>query len=69
MGSIIDLITSVDVSSATWPQYELNGVIQDVFRIVTATLRTWTSGSAAVAGSLDVMLGSAGNAIGSLGGQ
>lgn len=68
-GSVLDIVTSVDLGSVVNPMYELNAVIQNAFRVVTAALFAWTSGSAAVAGSLDTLLGSAGTTLGSLAGQ
>jgi len=59
-GSLIDLITSVDVGSLIEPLGLLNGVANAVFKVVGDAIAVWPAGSAATNGSIQAVLGSVG---------
>ncbi|CAM2863353.1 hypothetical protein RHDE110596_04490 [Prescottella defluvii] len=71
MGSILDLVTSVDLGSVSDMQYwgPFNTLSDVLGKAVTAAIAVWPVGSSAVAGSLDGTLGAFGTALASLGGQ
>ena len=70
-GSILDLVTSIDVGSVGDSQYwgPFSSFVDVVSKAVTAAIAVWPVGSSAVAGSLDGTLGALGTALGSLSGQ
>ncbi|WP_127918346.1 hypothetical protein [Prescottella agglutinans] len=69
-GSLVDLVTSVDVGSLAAPIGNgLNGIVNAIFNVVGGVIALWPAGSSAVAGSLDAALGSVGTVLGSIGGQ
>lgn len=62
-GSLIDLVTSVDVGSLVGPTDLLGGVVNAVFKVVGDAIAMWPTGSAAAAGSIQAGLGSIGGVL------
>lgn len=59
-GSLIGLVTSVDVGSLVGPTDLLNSLVNAVFEVVGDLIAVWPAGSAASAGSIQSILGSIG---------
>ncbi|MDH6676882.1 hypothetical protein M2284_001080 [Rhodococcus sp. LBL1] len=59
-GSLVTLITSVDVGSLKPPLELLNGVVNAVFKVVGDAIAIWPAGSAAANGSIQAVFGSLG---------
>lgn len=68
-GSLIDLVTSVDLGSLQPPIAALVVPIDAIFRVIGNAIAVWPAGSTAANGSVDAVLGSVGTVLGSLGGQ
>ncbi|NKZ76894.1 hypothetical protein GTA28_08425 [Rhodococcus hoagii] len=69
-GSLVDLVTSVDVGSLEAPIFNgLNGIVNAIFNVVGDVIALWPAGSSGIAGSLDGGLGSVGTTLGSTAGQ
>jgi hypothetical protein len=69
-GSLVDLVTSVDVGSLAAPFGNgLNGIVNAIFDIVGDAIALWPAGSSGVAGSLEAGLSSVGTTLGSTVGQ
>ena len=59
-GSLVSLITSVDVGSLLQPVELLNGLVNAVFKVVGDLIAIWPAGSTAANGSVQAVLGSVG---------
>ncbi|WP_305093054.1 hypothetical protein [Prescottella sp. R16] len=61
-GSLVDLITSVDIGSLTEPINSLTGVVDAVFKVIGGVIGVWPAGSTAANGSVDALLTALGSA-------
>lgn len=68
-GSLIDLVTSVDLGSLQPPIADLIIPINAIFKVIGDAISVWPSGSYAANSSVDAVLGSVGTVLGSIGGQ
>ncbi|WP_137723010.1 hypothetical protein [Prescottella subtropica] len=63
-GSLVDLVTSVDLGSLTDPIASMKDVVDALFKVVGDVIGLWPAGSGAANGSVDALLTGLGSAAG-----